>query len=398
MSAALQKDNPEVRVAMKTCTPKGLLARERAILDTLLPGLDEKLANFSLGELERPGNPGISLLRAAGGASLVIPEQYGGKGASPLQSIRVQRALGSRSPSLAIAATMHNFSIATLVEFGIFDTADESGTVLLSAVANNNLLMASGFAEGRSGVNILAATMTARPTPDGGYLISGSKRPCSLAYSMDLLSASVRLEDPAGGRSRRAVVLIPADSPGIERRPFWRSSVLTGAESDEVILTDVPIPGDLLFFPAAEEQLDPVEVAGYLWFQLLVSASYLGVATGLVERVILADRGRPEEQTLLGIEVEAAMEALENVAQAMMSEPKQELLPRALIARYATQAAIERASTLACELLGGMAFITSSDLPYLIGACKALAFHPPSRLSSSVALAQYCKGGSLQWV
>jgi alkylation response protein AidB-like acyl-CoA dehydrogenase len=398
MSVAIQKNDLEVPVAMNTCTPKGLLARERAILDALLPGLDEKLAEIPLAELERPGNPGISLLREAGGASLVIPKQYDGKGASPLQSIRVHRALGSRSPSLAIAATMHNFSIATLVEFGIFDTADESGTVLLSAVANNNLFMASGFAEGRSGVNILAATMTARPTPDGGYLISGSKRPCSLTYSMDLLSASVRLEDPVSGSSRRAVVLIPADSPGIERRPFWRSSVLTGAESDEVILTDVPIPGDLLFFPGAEEQLDPVEVAGYLWFQLLVSASYLGVATGLVERVILADRGGPAEQALLGIEVEAAMEALESVAHAMTSEPKQDLLPRALFARYAAQAAIERASTLACELLGGMAFITSSDLPYLIAACKALAFHPPSRLSSSVALARYCKGGSLQWV
>jgi alkylation response protein AidB-like acyl-CoA dehydrogenase len=215
---------------------------------------------------------------------------------------------------------------------------------------------------------------------------------------MDLLSASVMLRDPTNGNARRAVVLVPADAPGIERRPFWRSSVLTGAESDEVILTDAPIPGDLLFFPGAEEHLDPVEVAGYLWFQLLVSASYLGAASALVERVIRSGKGAATEQTLLGIDVESAMEALENVARAMVGEPRHALLPRALLVRYAVQGAIERATMLAAELLGGMAFVSSPDVTYLLGACRALAFHPPSRVSSANALAGYLAGRPLEWV
>jgi len=372
----------------------GLLERERATLAEFLPGLDETLAAIPLAELERPGNPCISLFRAAGGPALVIPRDLGGKGATPLQAVRVQRALGSRSPSLAVVATMHNFSIATLVEFGVFG-ADDSGAAVLSAIAEDNLFMASGFAEGRSGTHILAATMQARATPDGGYLISGSKKPCSLTYSMDLLSASVMLQNPSGGGSRRAVVLVPADSPGLERRPFWRSSVITGAESDEVILNDVLIPGDCLFFPDAEDHLDSVEVAGYLWFQLLVTASYLGAASGLVERVIVAGKGGATERTLLGIEVEAAMEALESVARSMMSEPKPELLPRALLVRYAVQSAIERATMLATEVLGGMAFISSPEVAYLLGASRALAFHPPSRLSSGAALAGYLAGEPL---
>lgn len=372
----------------------GILKRERATLAEFLPGLDEKLAAIPLGELECRGNPGIGLFKAAGGPSLVIPRELGGKGATPVQAVRMHRALASRSPSLGVAATMHNFSIATLVEFGIFGS-DESCAALLSAVAESDLLMASGFAEGRTGTNILAATMEARATPDGGYLITGSKKPCSLTYSMDLLSASAMLIDPSGAPPRRAVILVPADASNIERRPFWNSSVLTGAESDQIILSNVEIPGDFLFFPSTEEELDPVEIAGYLWFQLLVTATYLGAATNLVERVIVANRGGATERALLGIEVEGAMEAIENIAQAMMTESKQELLPRALLVRYAVQAAVARASMLAAELVGGMDFIGSSDVAYLLGAVRALAFHPPSRLSSSSELANYLAGAPL---
>jgi alkylation response protein AidB-like acyl-CoA dehydrogenase len=368
-----------------------LLQRERETLEALLPGLDARLAAVPLAELERPGNPGIELYRAAGGPALLIPRELGGKGATPLQAVRVQRAVAARSPSLGIATTMHNFSIATLVEFGVF-AADEAGGPILAAVAEDNLYMASGFAEGRSGTNILAATMKARPTPDGGYLISGSKKPCSLSRSMDLLSASVVLEEE-GRPPRRAVVLVPADAAGIDRRPFWKSTVLTGAESDEVVLADVCIPGDLLFFPGAEEELDPVEVAGYLWFQLLVAGSYLGAASTLVERVLRAGKGGATDRVLLGMEVETAMEALEGIAGAMSTAvSKQALLPRALLVRYAVQGMIERATMLAAELLGGMGFVSSGDVAYLLAAARGLAFHPPSRLSSSDTLAAYLAG------
>ena len=76
----------------------------------------------------------------------------------------------------------------------------------------------------------------------GGISVRGSKKPCSLSRSMDLLTASVAFESEGGF----GVALIPATSPGIERRPFWNSPVLTGAESDEVILNDVVVPERLV--------------------------------------------------------------------------------------------------------------------------------------------------------
>ncbi len=371
-----------------------LLQTERATLDRFVPGLRERLADPSLLELEAPGSAAIPTFRECHGPGMLIPSELGGGGADALQAVRIHRALGCLSPSLAIAATMHNFTAVTLVEFGIFG-GDQACAALLQAVAGNDLLMASGFAEGRSGTNILSATLQAEVTDDGGYTLRGSKKPCTLSRSMDLLSGSASLTDE-DGTSRRAIVLVPADTPGIVRRPFWRSSVLTGAESDEVVLDDVVIPGDLLFFPDKDSELDDVEIAGYLWFQLLVTASYVGVASALVERALATGKGGASERELLAIEIEGAMSALEGIACGMIArEPSDELLPRALFVRYSVQRSIERVSMAAAELLGGMAFISSPEVAYLLAACRGLAFHPPSRLSSAEPLSRYLAGERL---
>src|SRR4051794_4100768 len=165
-----------------------LLTCERLVCEEYLPGLDAALAGMALMDLERPDNGALGHFRQAGGPGLLIPPEYHGRGSGPLAAIRVQRAIGSRSPSLAVATTMHHFSVATLVEMAARATGMEG--VLLQAIAQRRLLLASGFAEGQSGRGILAPTMQAKRDGDG-YLVSGSKKPCSLSRSMDLLTASV---------------------------------------------------------------------------------------------------------------------------------------------------------------------------------------------------------------
>ncbi|MBW3609271.1 MAG: acyl-CoA dehydrogenase family protein, partial [Actinobacteria bacterium] len=73
------------------------------------------------------------------------------------------------------------------------------------------------------------------------FVLSGSKKPCSLAHSMDLLTASVAVDGDL------AVAIVRTEAGGIERRPFWRSWVLRGAESDEVVLDRVAVEEELLY-------------------------------------------------------------------------------------------------------------------------------------------------------
>jgi alkylation response protein AidB-like acyl-CoA dehydrogenase len=370
------------------------LRTERALLERFMPGLDEALKAIPLAELEDRQNPGIKLFKDAKGPALLIPARYGGMGATAPEGARVLRAIGSRAPSLGIVCTMHNFSVSTLVEWAIF--GEEYGEALLSGLAADSLYVASGFAEGRTGARPLDMTMKARRAPGGGWLISGKKKPCTLSHSMDFLSCGVVAETEPGVW-RRAVGLIPADSEGIERKPFWKSHILAGAESDEVIVTDVHVPDDFVFAVDASDALDPVEVTGYIWLQVALCSTYLGMVSSLVERLLASGKGTPEERGMLVAQTESLAAAIDGIAYALDSrkENQKALLCRSLSMRIAAQGSIEQIAMRAAELLGGMAFINSPEVAYLLCACRAMAFHPPGRLFAVTALDEYARGGTL---
>lgn len=370
-----------------------LLRTERDTLEAYLPGLDKYLCDTPLLELETPGAGALDTFREMGGPALLVPVEYEGKGASLLDAVRIQRAVGSRSPSLAVATTMHHFSVASLVEL----TAAGNGFewAMLTAIAENSWLLSSGFAEGKPGQHILSPTMRGVAT-DGGLTVTGVKKPCSLTWSMNLMSASVAVAGADGTPDRTAVVLIPADTEGIERTPFWGSTALAAAESDQVTLNGVFVPEALIFYPQDSLTMDPIQARGFVWFELLVSAAYLGAATNLVERVIERGRGSDVDRAGLAIEVEAAAAALEQVAAtAADAEDNDALLARALYVRYATERTIERVAMSASALAGGMAFIESPEIAYLLAATRALAFHPPSREAAAAPLVRHLSGAPL---
>jgi alkylation response protein AidB-like acyl-CoA dehydrogenase len=371
--------------------PMGFLKQERATLEVLLPGLDAALAGLPLMEMERPGNPSIPAYRRLGGPGLLVPTRLGGRGASPLQALRAQRAIACRAPSLAVATTMHHFTIASLLEIDPENPGLEAET--LEAVARGNLYVASGFAEGRAGVSIQTSALRLERTA-AGVVLNGSKKPCSLSRSMDLFTVST----PAlpGMDAGLAAAIIPADTPGLERRPFWNSPILAGAESDEVALRDVCVPEGAFLPLGGSGRVNAVQDRGFLWFELLISATYLGIASALVERVLLSGRGGPADRVALATETEGAMAALEGVARAMVAgERDNAQLGRMLLVRYAVQDAVARATSRAVELLGGMAFIGSPEVAYLLAASRGLSLHPPSRPTTAKSLDSFLAGGPL---
>lgn len=361
------------------------LEAERRTLRRLMPGLDEDLSGHPLAVLECPGNPGLKAFRAANGPGLLIPGEHGGAGATAREALHCTRAIGARSPSLGVAATMHNFSVASLV--ALCARSEGLEWMLLDAIARDRLLVASAFAEGRSGQGVLSPTMRAERTGDR-WQVSGRKKPCSMSVSADIITASVALHDESGDQGV-GVALIPRHSKGISVQPFWQSSVLTGAESDELVLDDVIVEDQLMVPLEPEEDREGLDLqtVGLIWFTVLISGVYVGAASALVERLIVGERATPGLRTQVVTELEGAMLALERAASDLdEGREDNDALARALVARYTTQDAIRRVVAQAVELLGGMGFIRDPDIGYLASACQALAFHPPTRGSVGDAL------------
>jgi alkylation response protein AidB-like acyl-CoA dehydrogenase len=378
------------------------------------PGLGKALAEIPLPDREAPGSPVIDLFRSHDGPGLLAPAEYGGHGADALEAVRIMRAIGSYSPSLAAAATMHHFTVAML-----FELARGVGRLtrrqieMLSEIGPGGLLIASGWAEGRTEQNILNPSVVATRAADG-YLINGAKKPCSLSRSMDLLTASVALPadaadaaDPASaaegseGEPTLAVLLLPADSPGISVRPFWESPVLAAAQSHEVRLSDVHVTDDLVIRTTPEDpgRLDDLQTAGFVWFETLISAAYVGAASALVERVLERGRGSVTDRGTLCLRVESAMGLVEGMARSLSEgvagDAADAAVAAVLVTRFAVQDALTQTADLAVELLGGMAFIGSPEIAYLAAAVRPLAFHPPSRTSAIEPLVDYFCGRPL---
>ncbi|MFE9999928.1 acyl-CoA dehydrogenase family protein [Streptomyces avermitilis] len=369
----------------------------RAVCEQFHPGLLKELEQIPYTDREKPGSPVIDLFRIHGGVGLLIPEEYGGHGAAALDALRIQLALGAVSPSLVAAVSMHHFTAAMLYSLAVkAGRLTGAQTELLRRIVPDQQVMASGWAEGRTEQNILTPAVTARPV-DGGYLLSGSKKPCSLSRSMSLLTASIAIHHD-DGTAELALALVPADAPGLSVHPFWGNDLLAGAESDEVRLTDVFVPAGMVVRAGADDphRLDDLQTAGFVWFEMLISAGYAGGAAALVEQVLERERGSVQERAELAVEMEAALALLEGVARAIGTEPgDEESVARVLVARYTVQKALPRIAARSLELLGGLDFIRDSAHAQAAAAVHALAFHPPGRGAAAEPLLRYFDGGAL---
>jgi isobutylamine N-monooxygenase len=373
------------------------LDEARDVCERYHPGMCAALAEISLAEREAPGGPVLGIFRKFGGPRLMVPTEFGGAGASALNAARIVRAMSSYSPSLGAATTMHHYTVATL--FSLAKTAGRLTPAqldLLAKIAPANYIVASGWAEGKPGANIVIPAVTAR-VADGGFLINGGKKPCSLARSMDLLTASAAV--PVDGTPTLALLLIPASSPGITVHKFWLSNVLAGAESDEVRLTDVFVPADMVIHtePDDPDRLDDLQTTGFAWFEMLATSVYVGAASALVEQALAGGRGSVTDRVQAAIELESAVALVEGVARAIDDGLTGDgAISAVLVARYSAQRALRAAADMASELLGGIAFMRSPDIGYLVAAVRPLAYHPPSRTSMAQALIDYFAGQPLR--
>ncbi|MFE0645695.1 hypothetical protein ACFW2Y_29405 [Streptomyces sp. NPDC058877] len=380
-----------------------LLSTERALLDRVLPGFDAKLTDWGTTAAEDPRTGAVEAFRAAGGGNLLIPTALGGVGLGCRDGVRLQRAVGSRAPSLAVASTMHHYKVAWLARCGDRQAA---GTVL-RRIASERHLVASCGAEGNIGKSVFTPGIEVVAAP-GGLLVSGTKQPCSLTRSLGLMSLSAA--GPAGSpyQGQLLMLMLPVTT-GIARRPFWGNRVLRATETDALALDRAFVPEEMVI-PLGDPSASPWRfTSNLLWFQLLITAAYLGIATGHVERLFTEERSTPGDRVAALAPLETAAAALDSLASELDASGVRGAAPdgdpggddalgRALLVRYTAQRAIAEATDRALELEGGMPFVSGGPGSELLLASRALAFHPPAEVAVRERLDRWLRGGGLTLV
>jgi alkylation response protein AidB-like acyl-CoA dehydrogenase len=130
---------------------------------------------------------------------------------------------------------------------------------------------------------------------------------------------------------------------------------------------------------------------------MLATSVYVGAASALVGQALAGGRGSVTDRAQAAIELESAVALVEGVARGIDDGLSGDAaISAVLVARYAAQRALRAAADMASELLGGIAFMRSPDIGYLVAAVRPLAYHPPSRTAMAQALIDYFAGEPLR--
>ncbi|TDZ78349.1 putative acyl-CoA dehydrogenase YdbM [Mycobacteroides salmoniphilum] len=345
-----------------------------------LPELADKLESLGLITAEDPGTNVIEIWKKHDGPRLTAPKDLGGLGATCVETLELQRGIGYLSPSLAAATTMHYLSVAGLADFAT--TTDEATVGLIKSLIENRTVFASGFSEGTIAGSVFRPTMEAAPA-DGGYTVTGQKKPCSLADSMDCIMASVLLNDTG----QRAITLIWNGSPGLSVAPLWTSSPLSAAQTHAVIFEDVFVPNELMMVSDVEDPDGRNEKSGYVLFGLIITAGYVGAATRLALK--LADRSDFTEADFVELfsPIEGIWRALRMVAERYDAGDRSDALFADLLwIRLGLRDQLQPSVARIVSRVGGVAFATDPEIAYLASCISAYSFHPPTVRESGAFL------------
>lgn len=324
--------------------------------------------------------------RAVGFPNYCLKEANGGPGLSIADLIKTLRLVGARCPSLSIMMTMHHHSVAALDIAGSHLKIKDD---LLSSISHDKLLLSSAFAEAVPKSNILHSSVKCSEA-NNGWRINGSKKPCTMANVSDLILigvSSTKSNDP----SHRGVALVSRTAPGISTEKFWPTDILQAADSNKITFTDTPLPADALLLyekdhPGGEDikhAVEAAEITALSLFQLMISASYLGVASRLVEISIITQSANASLRSTMIRRLESTAMSLYFLASAIDANRSvaffdEWFFARCLMARKNAEHQITATLSLSTQALGGMNFLRNDEIRYLLQAGQCIKFHPPA--------------------
>lgn len=192
------------------------------------PGTDEGFAQHVAWERR---------LVDAGYAAIHWPEQFGGRGAGPVeQAVFEDEYLRAGGPE-RVTVIGHNLFGPTLMRYG----TPEQQARWLPGILSATTIWSQGYSEPDAGSDL--ANIATRAVRDGGdWVVTGQKIWTSYGAWADWIFALVRTDPDASKHDGISMLAIDLASPGVEVRPIRQLDGHAGFA--EVFFTDVRVPGD----------------------------------------------------------------------------------------------------------------------------------------------------------
>ena len=221
----------------------------------------------------------FAALRERGYLALTVPEEFGGRGVTPLELMLAQERLARGSGSVALGSTMHLSVVA-----GLADGRAWPAPLLerfFREVARDGVLINSAASEpelGSPSRGGMYATTAVRD--EDGWRINGRKSWTTLSPDLSYTIVLVS-EVQDDGSLIRGNFLVPMHSPGVTVEQSWDNMGMRASGSNDVVYDNVYVPSELRLPPSTDV---PNSTVGR--WSLVGSAVYLGIASAARDFVI----------------------------------------------------------------------------------------------------------------
>jgi acyl-CoA dehydrogenase len=212
---------------------------------------------------------------------ILIPEEFGGHGASISEIADICYTLGRACASTAMIFAMHQTKVACLVRHG---TGSNWHEMLMRRVATEQLLLASSTTEGQNGGNIRSS---AAAVEHGGTEISLVRNATVISYGAQadgIVTIARRASDAAA--SDQVLVAFTRDNYTLERSLEWETLGMRGTCSAGFELKATGSTEQI--FPEAYDKIHAqtmTPVAHLCW-----ASVWAGIAAAAVERAQMFTR------------------------------------------------------------------------------------------------------------
>ncbi len=315
----------------------------------------------------------VEILRRMGEAGLLgllVPEEWGGSGATTVGFVAAMEQIGRADQSVAAAWQAHStIGSLPLLRFGTDDQRDR----WLRPLAEGRVLGAFGLTEPEAGSDA-SAIRTRAARADGGWIINGRKMfisnaGTSMSFGVTLLA---RLDDDEEtGRAQYANFVVEKGTAGFTLGPKLNGIGWKGLDTRELAFDDVWVPdGNLLGSPGRGlSQFLSVLAVG----RITVAALSVSLAAAMLEMSTAYARqrrqfGRPliENQAIafkladMATELEAAR--LLTYRAAALRDAGQPFEHAAAMAKLKASRTAVDAAREAVQIHGGYGYMLESDV------------------------------------
>ncbi|WP_435600073.1 acyl-CoA dehydrogenase family protein [Streptomyces sp. C10-9-1] len=221
----------------------------------------------------------VRKLGSLGFLGLTVDEEYGGSGGDHLSYCLVTEELGRGDSSVrGIVSVSLGLVAKTIAAHG----TDEQKRAWLPRLTSGEALGCFGLTEPGTGSD--AGNLATRAVRDGGdYVIDGTKMFITNGTWADVVLLFARTGEAPGHRGVSAF-LVPADTPGLTRRPVHGKLGLRGQATAELALQGVRVPASAMLGPAGKGFT--VAMSALAKGRMSVAAGCVGIAQAALDAAV----------------------------------------------------------------------------------------------------------------